>query len=394
MRFLSLILAASLLGYTPPAYPAEAAAHGHDHPPADGVVALDVYQDGNRLHLLTAETVRAETAAKLWHQSSTDGGKTWSERAIVNRDLAPPQGATRGNDPQIAAFGEDLVAVWMTRGTGLFDSGPMVTALSSDGGKSWRAGVNPADDGTTGGHGFIALGADAAGKFHLTWLDSRDGAQGLRYTLSTDAGSTWLTNRTLDSRTCECCWNSIATGRAGPYVLYRDTEPRDMRLAKADPAGSTIRLGEFGWNFTGCPHVGGGLAVTTTGERETIHAAVWTGQEGSMGLYYVRTEDGTVRKPIAVGGENAWHSDVAAGQDGRVALAWDKKTDAGTTEIWAAVSNDNGATWSTPRQISAPEVSASHPRLVPVADGFRAFWTEAPKGHQNYRWQSAPITTE
>ena len=387
MRTLLLpLLAATLF----PTLQAAEHGHGHSHAPKQGVVALDVYQDEARLHLLTAEIEGDATAPVLWHQSSTDGGRTWSKKGRVGEGQPAPQGATRGNDPQIAADGDKLIAIWMTRGTGLFESGPMATAVSSDGGKTWRAGRNPADDGTTGGHGFIDIIADRAGAFHVVWLDSRDGAQGLRHSFSKNAGETWEANQSIDTRTCECCWNTMARGPLGPYVLYRDKEPRDMRLAELNRA-ERGRVGEFNWNFEGCPHVGGALAVTSDGTVDRIHAAVWTGHENATGLYYLHTKADAWSPPLRIGGENAWHPAMAADEKGRLALAWDTKPEANAAEIWVMVSKDAGAGWDPPQKLTAPGVNASHPQVAATPDGFRVFWTQTAPGQSNVTWESAPV---
>src|SRR5262245_65139412 len=139
-----------------------------------------------------------------------------------------PDVVHRGMDVQVAASGRRVVAVWQTRGAGHFRGGPMATAISADGGATWSAGPNPAEGGSTQAQGFIDIAADSEGHFHIVWLDSRGGAQGLRYARSTDGGLRWSKNQTLDPETCECCWNTITTAPGGAIaVLYRDKDPRD-----------------------------------------------------------------------------------------------------------------------------------------------------------------------
>ena len=116
----------------------------------------------------------------------------------------------------------------MTAGTDKWGSGPMATALSNDGGATWRPGPKPADDGSTTGHGFIDIVADDVGILHLTWLDSRDGKQGLRYARSEDAGKTWAVNITAKAGTCECCSNAIVAGGG-----HTTSEPKQLGDASA-----------------------------------------------------------------------------------------------------------------------------------------------------------------
>jgi hypothetical protein len=295
-------------------------------------------------------------------------------------------------DPQIAAAGQKLCAAWTTAGTDAWGSGPIATALSADGGQTWVPGPNPADDGSTTGHGFIDLAADREGNFHLTWLDGRDGAQGLRYASSRDAGCTWSANVTLKTGTCECCANRLAVGAGGEVgILFRDKGPRDMAAALSRDGGqrwlAPMRVGAFGWNFEGCPHVGGGLAFA----GDKLHAVVWTGQREHAGVHYLGSAQRgeTWSPPRRLGDATASHPDLAAGSAGEVAAAWDSPAGEHSL-IQAALSRDGGATWSTPARLSPPAANASHPLIVPTSAGFRVFWTERPEAKPAL-WRSAPL---
>jgi len=374
--------------------PGEINAAEHGHGPALqrlGIHSLDVSADGDAIHLLTAD-YQADGKPALMHQRSTDGGRTWS--APVRADVGPtaPSSPHRGMDAQIAATGNQLVAVWMTKGTGLFDSGPMATAISQDGGKSWWPGPNPADDGLTTGHSFADISADASGAFHLVWLDSRDGRQGLRYARSIDGGKNWQKNQTLKTDTCECCWNKLATGPKGPLVLFRDKKPRDMAIFASSNGGSKwskpSTVGKFAWDFNGCPHVGGGLATELAGTDTFIHSVVWTGMAEKSGTYHLASRDNgrTWSKPQRLGSSSARRADIAAGPKG-VALVWEESGD-GETAIVIATSKDNGKTWSEPARINDAGLSAAYPRILGTVDGFRVFWTElGADGRGN--WKSA-----
>jgi hypothetical protein len=296
-------------------------------------------------------------------------------------------------DAQIAAAGDRLVAVWMTAGTDRFGGGPMATALSADGGKTWQAGPNPADDGSTSGHGFIDIAAGPGGVFHLTWFDTREERRGLRYASSADGGRTWTANATPDAETCECCWNVIVAGADGSVgILYRDKAPRDMSLAISTDGGKNWTggktVGSFGWQFDGCPHVGGGFAVGGSSEKPVWHATVWTGQADRLGLYYLKSEDraGTWADPVRLGDDGASHPDVGADVQGRVAAVWHRRMGE-VTVIESAFSLDEGKTWSAPSVLSRGSANATHPRLIPADGGLRAFWTEQ-TGEAPAQWRS------
>src|SRR6185369_6305912 len=96
--------------------------HAHaGHPPQttmQGVVSLDVYRDGDTLHLLTGENGTNEAAPAVIYRRSDDSGMTWSIPVRVDQGMVASYGGRRGNDYQVAASGKRVVAVWMTSGSG------------------------------------------------------------------------------------------------------------------------------------------------------------------------------------------------------------------------------------------------------------------------------------
>ena len=372
--------------------PLRGAAPNEDLSGAARVLAMDVTARDGIIDLLLIE--ETDGGAVLRHRRSSDGAVTWTASTIDPGGRAI-RTHRRGNDPRIAAIGDQIVVLWTRPGTGRFGVGPLATAWSAAGGRTWTAGANPADDGTTDGHAFLQLMADPEGRFHAYWLDSRDGGQGLRASSSNDGGRTWTANATLDRPTCECCWNeAIAMGGEQLAVLYRDNDPRDMALAVSENGGATWdrrgHVGAFGWGFNGCPHVGGGLGVTFAGSKQLLHAVVWTGKEADAGVHALRSGDGgrSWPAPQRLGSIRARHTDLAA-RGASVAIVWDEVRD-GQSIILAAVSKDHGQTWGAPVVLSSREYYATHPLIVPTGEMYVVFWTER-HGDDGLRWRSARL---
>ncbi len=368
---------AALAGQAPAAAGPSGGHGDHAAGPPGEVLALDAAVGGEVVDLLLA--VRGEKVARLVHRRSTDGGRSWGAETEVPLGGKPVESPHRGMDPQIAADGDRLLAVWTAPGTSPWGSGPLATALSADGGRTWTPGPAPADDGTTDGHNYVDAVADGRGGFHLVWLDDRGGSRGLRAARSADGGRTWSANRTIDGETCECCWNRLAAGPDGAVrVLYRDRLPnRDMVVAASADGGESWRglgaAGDFDWVFDGCPHAGGGLAVS--GAASHLSALVWTGAEGKAGLWLVGSADGgrSWSEPRRMGSDRARNADLAAA-GGRLVAAWDQDR-----RIHAAVSADGGLTWSAAEPISEPGRHATHPLVVAAGDGALVLWTETPE---------------
>jgi len=357
-----------------------------------GIESLDVTVAGGTLHLLLGRYEPDTKVPTLLHQRSTDAGASWSTATRVDAGATAPKSPHRGMDAQLAAHGKKLVALWGTAGTGLFGSGPIATARSEDDGATWQPGPNPADDNLTTGHGFVDIAADAAGTFHLVWLDSRDGKQGLRYTQSKDGGKSWAKNITLKPETCECCWNTLTLGGDGSvYTLYRDKLPRDMAVIASTDGGAhwsdPAKVGRFNWDFTGCPHVGGGLAV----RGSSLHALVWTGATGHGGTYHLSSpgQGQPWSAPQRLGDADARRGDLASAGAQSLAAVWDRVAD-GESTVHAARSADGGKTWSEPKQLSSKGVNAAYPRVVTVAGEYRVFWTESATGQPSV-WRTSAL---
>lgn len=356
--------------------------HHAPHGPA-GVATFDVSADGDTIHVLAGSGVKGDPALGLWHRRSDDGGRTWSEAVRVNRGGEAVFAPHPGENPQIAARGVRVIATWTLAGAqGGHGGGPIATALSADGGKSWRAGPNPADDRSTRYHGLLELVA-TPNAWHLVWLHGTDRRQGLHYASSTDDGATWKASRVLDDYTCNCCWNRVVTGPGSAIgVLYRGGEPRDMMLATSSDGASWKRLGAvggFGWAFNGCPHVGGALALGTDGR--TLHALVWTGRDGAVGLYHLASTNGGASwsAPRRIGSEEAKNADLALAADGTLVAVWDQ-LDGATSTVYRAQSRDGGKTWTSPERLSDPALRATYPRLAATQRGVAVFWLETRPG--------------
>jgi hypothetical protein len=367
---------------------------------APGTVSLDMYADGSRLHVLTAERREPGAKPRLRHVRSDDGGETWSAPAFVGDGQPTPDPVKRGSDAQIVAAGDRLLAVWTTGAATKMGRGPLAAARSDDGGRTWMPAVSPSDSKLVIDHAFIDLAADDEGNFHCVWLDARHGAKpegtiagdagkGLRYACSADGGLTWSAAVTLDPQCCECCWNSLLALPGGVvHVLYRDRDPRDMAMVSSADGGRTwgkpTPVGAFHWDFTGCPHVGGALAPGD-GAGKRLVATVWTAKGGdSVGAFALSSPDAgkTWTSPTRLGSFDANRPDVAAA-DGKAIAVWDEHVNSeaeSVNAIFYAMSLDAGLTWSQPSRLSRSGASATHPRVTRIADRFRVVWTQKEPG--------------
>lgn len=342
------------------------------------IQSFDVYVVDNTVHLVLAGTLPGEaTDVAVRYVRSDDGGQHWQAPIAVDTAGQKPM-LSRGNDLQIAASGPKLQILWQAQGA-LPNFGPLASAYSDDAGKTWKPASNPALN-AEGDQSHMALTADHQGGLHAVWLEDpeENGYQSLRYASASQIGQAWTAARTLDTSTCSCCWNTLLTTAEGSVaVLYRDAEPRDMRVMHSADAGvywsAASSVGAFHWAFTGCPHIGGALAQAAD-VAAPWHGLVWTGLPDKQGLYYVRSHDQgqTWTAPLRMGNK-ALHGDIAAVESQLLAV-WDELQPDGT-KIVLAESLDAGVSWRAAKPLSTA-LQATHPRVVATRAGFLALWTE------------------
>lgn len=358
------------------------------------ISSFDVYVEKQKIHLLlSGRTITNNKKNVISYVYSEDGGYRWQHNLVI--DYLPEATAKRGNDVQLAAKDNNLVAMWQTAGE--FPSmGPMVSVYSIDHGQTWSEGINPAQANDRA-QAHIDLITDEHGDFHAVWLEDpqESGHQSLRYARSIDSGKHWSEPVTLDDSTCSCCWNTLALSPDNHLnVLYRDMAPRDMSLMQSANGGVTWKkassVGDFQWKFEGCPHIGGGLTSIGSDKNFQLHSVAWTGAEQISGLYYLTSIDGgqswSLPKKL---GNMATNGDVAAYKyvdKHLVATIWNELEDEGVT-IWLSQSSDGGATWSAPQRLASANHSPTQPKLVATQQGFLALWTEnTPSGKSVLAW--------
>ena len=346
------------------------------------IKSLDVYPDEGKMHLLLATAKEGEENAELIYTCSNDHGKSWKPYHRLDTSRSPAYARGRGTDFQVAAFGKRILAVWMQHGTGFMGRGPLSSAISSDGGKSWRNAGNPSDVGSDGDHAFIDLTADDTGNFHAVWLDKRSGEDKGLYSAVYDIRTRkWKKNSTVDDKVCDCCWNVIKASSSGHlYALYRDKSPRDMGWAFSTDYGKSWKLGgavgDFDWNIDACVHVGGGLAIGEKDGNAQLHAVVWTGNQRNAGLYYLsrKSKDSTWREPVRIGGVECTLPDIAVSESGQTAIAWIQQTSEGN-KLFYLKTKDQISDSVEAVQVQTEEGYPTHPKLLSLGDSLHLFWT-------------------
>jgi hypothetical protein len=241
----------------------------------------------------------------------------------------------------------------------------------------------------------LALGPDD--RVLGLWIDKRhvvaatqaarsfEGAS-IAFAWSNDGGAHFEPATIIQDHSCECCRLALALEGQNPIVLFRNIfagSERDhavMTFTGPSTPGPLHRVSLDHWTIDACPHHGPSLAISARG---TYHAVWFTDGTARKGSFYARSTDAgqTFSAPAPLG-DPARHPTrpYVLAIDGKVWVAW-KEFDGSRTTVNVMASNDDGATWSSPRVFGATADYSDHPLLV--SDGRQGYlsWLTRTEGY-------------
>ena len=323
--------------------------------------------------------VAFEFGGRVYVSAASGGLEAFSPPVAVNAE-AEEIDVNGENRPKIAVGpGGEVYVSWTRKLPGGFN-GEIRFSRSVDGGASFEPVRTINDDGLVTGHRFETLVVDAGGNVYLAWIDKRDlvaakaageayAGAAVYYTVSTDGGKTFASNRRVSSHSCECCRIAASETPGGDVALfYRGIfgdNIRDHAFAAVDTEGVALpmrRATDDDWYIEGCPHHGPALA--SAGES-AFDLAWFTNGSKRGGVYYARFSpgDGQLKQLIPVStAASAGHPSLAR-LPGRLLLAW-KEFTGERTEVRLIESNDDGRTWTDPATLAGTLRDSDHPFLI------------------------------
>ena len=206
----------------------------------------------------------------ILYRYSADKGESFSTPTLIS--ILPELAASHMRGPQIASTSYGLVVTACTNSGNIF-------SFTNNQTGSWSQAVRVNDVDTIAKENLMALSADGNNAFAV-WLDLRDGHNKIYGAKSTDGGKSWSKNTLVyaspDTTVCECCKPSVAVKGNNVYVMFRNwlNGNRDLYLIQSADGGNTFgqaqKLGDGSWALNGCPMDGGGLAINSNGNAETV----------------------------------------------------------------------------------------------------------------------------
>ena len=255
---------------------------------------------------LYAETNGANS--EMRSTSSIDFGSTWSSPITIST-------GTSVLNPRVISVGaRAFVAVWNQ-----FDgtSTRVVSSKTSDNGLTWSAPIYISVAGQNTRVADIAF--DGHNSLGLVWTRQLSGfTYSVSASGSSDLGITWATPQDLTAAT---------PGAISPQITSSDT-------------GSFVAL----WHRLNTP-------VTIQSSSTTNSGATWSvpivASDSSTGSTYPQLVSTSTSKIVAL-----WFQNISS-----------------STVLSSSISIDNGATWSTPVQISDPTTSSYESQLIKAPNG-------------------------
>jgi hypothetical protein len=351
--------------------------------------------------------------------TSRDGGRAFKAPVRVNH--VPGDASVSGEQPPrivLSPRGSTnpaIVVLWTAKSA----SGTrLVSARSSDGGKSFGQAESVPGSDASGNRGWESAAVTPNGDVVAVWLDHRE-VPARTTGATTGAHQHGATNqrpaadgvaraqlsqiffarlnepastRAIAPGVCYCCKTSVATGANGTVVAaWRHVytgNTRDIALAKSSDGGRTfaspVRVSEDNWVLDGCPENGPAVAIDQT---SAIHV-VWptlvrgsAGAEETLALFYASSKDGhrfTKRQQIPTEGV-ARHPQIAVGPGGTITIAWDEQLKGARRIVVARGTSDDKNYVRFARQ-SVSDEPGTYPAIVSLADAAVVAWTSGSTG--------------
>ena len=352
------------------------------------------------------------TGTDIYVAVSSDGGATFGAPVRVNSTPGDAR-ASGEQPPRVALIARkngvpDIAVVWVTKTP---EGSRLLTARSTDGGKSFSASaVFPGSDGA-GNRGWASIATNSRGQLFAMWLDHRESAkpaaaaseikgdmkmEGMTHDPTAKAQLSKLyfaasddkTPRIITAGVCYCCKTSLVAANDGAiYGVWRHVYPgsqRDMALAVSRDGGKSfaepVRVSEDHWQFDGCPENGPAIAVDGA---KRIHVAWPTPPDGKtetpLAMFYAMSTDGKRFSPrVRIPSKGpAFHVQMTSTNSGEVTIAWDEIT-AGGRVIRAVRTRAHSSGDVTFTDISAiKNTVGQYPVVAAVPDGVVLAFTQA-----------------
>ena len=282
--------------------------------------------------------------------------------------------------PSVQSIGDDaLLAHWLSYVADAPYAYQVLTAHSTDGGKTWSNPITPHTDATPTEHGFVS-GYPATGGTGLIWLDGRetpDKGMTLRSAVLGVDGSV-SGQQLVDDLTCDCCQTDVAVAKSGPVAVYRNRtseEVRDIYVTRnIDGQWQQGQpLSDDGWVIDGCPV--NGPSIAALGNHVAVAWFTAAGGKTHVKTAYSKDSGQTFSEPSIVAAANTvGHVGIAMITEHAFAVSW-MESDDGDYAINIRAATLDGQL-DRVRTVGRTGLVNTVPQMVRVGDKLILAWTD------------------
>ena len=307
----------------------------------------------------------------VFFSRSTDGGGTFSVPLNLSNDPADSL------SPQLAVDGSgNINVVWESDN---ITFGVLFTH-STDGGATFSAPLDLATN--TGGSFGAQLALAAAGSINVVWEDDTNSGSTISYSRSSDNGATFSAPKNLSGTLSNSTESQIAVDAAGNIdVLWADSTPGNFAIffSRSTDQGATFSTPQ---NLSSSPtnslhaHIG----VDTTGGVYAVWEENVAADAGNKDIFFARSSDSgaTFSAPTNLSNNfgNSAKASLIVDATGAINLSWEDATP-GLTNIFFARSQDAGATFSAPQNLSNDSGSSTDAQIAADKSGnLNVVWSD------------------
>jgi len=223
---------------------------------------------------------------------------------------------------------------------------------STDNGVTWST---PVDISFTEGASYSPdIAVDSSGNMHVVWYDNSSGNWEILYTRSDDEGSIWTIPKNISNNTGASKKPSIIADKLNHlHIVWQDETTGNSEIFYTQSLDGGVT-----WSTKKDISNNGGAsrnAVIASDNLNNLHVAWDDDSLGNSEILYSKSINNgaswTTAKDISNNGQYSYKPSIAVDSNNNIYLSWMDNTP-GNWEILVTRSSDNGANWTTVKDVS------------------------------------------
>ena len=318
---------------------------------------------------------------EILFSKSIDGGATFS---------APINISNNSRDsiyPSIVTDGTNILIVWQDGSTG---NDEILFSKSTDGGTTFSVPKNLSNDVINSSNPSITTDGT---NILVTWHDASSGNEEIRFSKSTDGGTTFSVPKNISNNSGESLRPSITTDGTNILVTWYDNSSGhyEILFSKSTDGGTTFSVPK---NISNVIEDSNDPIIITDGTNILV---IWNDRPViNYEIFFSKSTDGgtTFSVPKNISNTVGLSVDPSITTDGTNILVTWRDHSSGNGEILFSKSIDGGATFSAPINISNNSGISVEPSIATNANYILVTWYDASSGNGEILFSKSTIDSD